>query len=85
MQKDPISNMHKMPASIVKEYAKQDVNLTFRLWKIFDKELDKVLYIKIKKDGSEEIKTCRNIFELETRLFPCLVDMKFKCAVTCAL
>jgi DNA polymerase I-like protein with 3'-5' exonuclease and polymerase domains len=22
--------------------------------------------------------TCRNIFELETRLFPCLVDMKFK-------
>ena len=75
MQKDPISNMHKMPASIVKEYAKQDVNLTFRLWKIFDKELDKVLYIKLKNNKEY---TCRNIFELETKLFPCLVDMKFK-------
>ena len=75
MQKDPMSNMHKMPASIVEEYAKQDVNLTFRLWKIFDKELDKVLYIKPENNAK---KTCRNIFELETRLFPCLVDMKFK-------
>ena len=75
MQKDPMSNMHKMPASIVKEYAEQDVNLTFRLWKIFDKELDKVLYIKPENNAK---KTCRNIFELETRLFPCLVDMKFK-------
>ena len=75
MQKDPMSNMHKMPASIVKEYAKQDVNLTFRLWKIFDKELDRVLYIKPENNAK---KTCRNIFELETRLFPCLVDMKFK-------
>ena len=26
--KDPMTNMHKLPASIVKEYAKQDVNLT---------------------------------------------------------
>ena len=25
--KDPMSNMHKLPASIVKDYAKQDVNL----------------------------------------------------------
>ena len=75
MQKDPMSNMHKMPASIVKEYAKQDVNLTFRLWKIFDKELDRVLYIKPENNAK---KTCRNIFELEIKLFPCLVDMKFK-------
>ena len=75
MQKDPISNMHKMPAFIVKEYAKQDVNLTFRLWKIFNKELDRVLYIKPENNAK---KTCRNIFELEIKLFPCLVDMKFK-------
>ena len=74
MQKDPMSNMHKLPSHVVKEYAKQDVNLTFRLWKIFDKQLDKVLHIK--KDGEQ--KSCRKIFELETRLFPCLVDMKFK-------
>ena len=74
MQKDPMSNMHKLPSHVVKEYAKQDVNLTLRLWNIFDKQLDKVLHIK--KDGEQ--KTCRKIFELETRLFPCLVDMKFK-------
>ena len=73
--KDPISNMHKLPASVVKEYAKQDVNLTLRLWKLFNTKLDEVLYTK---PENNEKKTCRNIFELETKLFPCLVDMKFK-------
>ena len=72
--KDPMTNMHKLPASIVKEYAKQDVNLTYKLWKLFDKKIDEVLYTK--DDGEQ--KTCRKIFELETRLFLCLVDMKFK-------
>ena len=89
--KDPMSNMHKLPASIVKDYAKQDVNLTLKLWKLFDQEFDKVLYTKYEedekgnklknKDGNFiilEEKTSRNIFELETKLFPCLVDMKFK-------
>ena len=66
--------MHKLPASIVKEYAKQDVNLTYKLWKLFDKKIDEVLYTK--DDGEQ--KTCRQIFELETKLFLCLVDMKFK-------
>ena len=74
MVKDPMSNMHKLPASIVKEYAKQDVNLTYKLWKLFDKKIDEVLYTK--DDGEQ--KTCRQIFELETKLFICLVDMKFK-------
>ena len=73
--KDPMTNMHRLPASIVKEYAKQDVSLTLRLWNLFNKKLDEVLYIK-PEDNSK--KTCRNIFELETKLFPCLVDMKFK-------
>jgi len=72
--KDPMTNMHKLPASIVKEYAKQDVNLTYKLWKLFDKKIDEVLYTK--DDGEQ--KTCRHIFELETKLFLCLVDMKFK-------
>ena len=89
--KDPMSNMHKLPASIVKDYAKQDVNLTLKLWKLFDQEFDKILYTKYEedeqgnklknKDGNfiiVEEKTSRNIFELETKLFPCLVDMKFK-------
>ena len=74
MVKDPMSNMHKLPSSIVKDYAKQDVDLTFKLWKLFNKKLDEVLYTK--ENGEQ--KTCRKIFELETKLFPCLVDMKFK-------
>jgi len=72
--KDPMTNMHKLPSSIVKDYAKQDVNLTYKLWKLFDKKIDEVLYTK--DDGEQ--KTCRQIFELETKLFLCLVDMKFK-------
>ena len=89
--KDPMTNMHKLPASIVKDYAKQDVDLTFKLWKLFNKKIDEVLYTKYDedengnrkkdKDGKDiiiEEKRSRKIFELETKLFPCLVDMKFK-------
>jgi len=89
--KDPMTNMHKLPASIVKDYDKQDVDLTFKLWKMFNKKFDEILYTKYKEDkngkrikdknGKDiiiEEKTSRNIFELETKLFPCLVDMKFK-------
>ena len=75
MVKDPMSNMHKLPSSVVKEYAKQDVNLTLKLWDIFNKKLDEVLYTN---PETKDKKTCRKIFELETKLFPCLVDMKFK-------
>ena len=77
--KDPMTSMHKLPYHLVKDYAEQDVNLTLKLWELFDtKHLDKVLYTKHNKDGSKEFKTCRKIFQLETKLFPCLVDMKFK-------
>lgn len=72
--KDPMTNMHKLPAYIVKDYAKQDVDLTYKLWNLFNKKIDEVLYTK--EDGEQ--KTCRKIFELETKLFLCLVDMKFK-------
>jgi len=76
--KDPMSNMHKLPYSLVKDYAEQDVNLTLKLWNLFEKKLDEVLYTKNNEDGSKDLKSCRKIFELETKLFPCLVDMKFK-------
>ena len=89
--KDPMSNMHKLPASIVKDYAKQDVDLTLKLWELFNEKFDEVLYTKYKEDEEGKIlkdekgnpiileeKTSRNIFELEKKLFPCLVDMKFK-------
>jgi len=72
--KDPMTNMHKLPAYIVKDYAKQDVDLTYKLWNLFNKKIDEILYTK--EDGEQ--KTCRKIFELETKLFLCLVDMKFK-------
>ena len=48
--KDPMTNMHKLPASIVKDYAKQDVDLTFKLWKMFNKKFDEILYTKYKED-----------------------------------
>ena len=73
--KDPMSNMHKLPHHLVKDYAEQDVNLTLKLWNLFEKKLDKVLYTD---PQTKKEKTCRRIFELETKLFPCLVDMKFK-------
>ena len=38
--KDPMTNMHKLPYSLVKDYAEQDVNLTLRLWNIFDVKLN---------------------------------------------
>jgi len=79
MIKDPMTSMHKLPYHLVKDYAEQDVNLTLKLWELFDtKHLDEILYTKHKEDGSKEFKTCRKIFQLETKLFPCLVDMKFK-------
>ena len=73
--KDPMSNMHRLPYHVVKDYAEQDVNLTLKLWELFEKKLDEVVYTD---SETNETKTCRKIFELETKLFPCLVDMKFK-------
>ena len=70
---DPMLNMHKLPYSLVKDYAEQDVNLTLRLWNIFEKIIKDPI-----KTESKNKKTLESIFDLETRLFPCLVDMRFK-------
>jgi DNA polymerase I-like protein with 3'-5' exonuclease and polymerase domains len=56
--------MWKLPAMYVGPYAEQDADLTLRLWNHFKLEL-------IKQELS-------SIFDLETRLFPCLLDMKTK-------
>ena len=37
--KDPMTNMHKLPASIVKEYAKQYVNLNYKLYCLVSKKI----------------------------------------------
>ena len=75
--KDPMTNMHNLSYDLVKDYAEQDVNLTLKLWNIFNKKLDREERVEV-GTTHEKIKTLRPIFELETKLFPCLVDMKFK-------
>jgi len=74
---DPMTNMHKLPYELVKEYAEQDVNLTLRLWRHFEKKLNQEEKVEI-GTPDEKVKTLKSIFELETALFPCLVDMRFK-------
>jgi len=72
--KDPLNNMHKLPYSLVKDYAEQDVKLTLKLWKVFEPKLKETVFV----NPQGEKKTLQKIFQLETDLFPCLVDMKFK-------
>ena len=60
---DPKSEMYKLPAMYVGEYAEQDAKLTLELWQEMKKQI-----------LMEEVSS---IFELETELFPCLVDMRF--------
>jgi len=60
---DPKSEMYKLPAMYVGEYAEQDAVLTLKLWQEMKKEII-----------SQDIE---DIFNLETELFPCLVDMRF--------
>ena len=45
--KDPMTNMHKLPASIVKEYAKQDVNLRTSYGNYLIKKLTKYYTLKM--------------------------------------
>ena len=61
---DPKSEMYKLPAMYVGSYAEKDAELTLELYKVLDKE--------IKNQRLEKI------FKLESDLFPCLIDMKFK-------
>jgi DNA polymerase I-like protein with 3'-5' exonuclease and polymerase domains len=60
---DAKAEMYKLPAIYVGAYAEKDAEITLELWK----ELQKEIY-------SQDIES---IFDLETDLFPCLVDMKF--------
>ena len=60
---DAKSEMYKLPAMYVGEYAEADAKLTLELWQEMKKEII-----------SQDIE---DIFNLETELFPCLVDMRF--------
>ena len=59
---DPKADMWRMPAMEVGAYAEKDAELTLKLWH------------KLKKIIVED--NLQDIFNLETDLFPCLVDMR---------
>ena len=61
---DPKKDMWRLPAMEVGTYAEKDAELTLKLWQRLQQELT-----------SQDLWT---IFTLETDLFPCLIDMKFK-------
>jgi len=61
---DAKSEMHKLPAMYVGAYAEKDAELTLELFKVLSREITK--------------QNLTEVFDLETRLFPCLIDMKFK-------
>lgn len=59
---DPKSEMYKLPALYVGEYAEKDAEITLALWQELKVEI-------LKQD-------LKAIFDMETELFPCLVEMK---------
>jgi len=60
---DPKSEMYKLPAMYVGEYAERDAEMTLELWQQMKQEI--------------QHQDIESIFDLETELFPCLVDMRF--------
>ena len=61
---DPKADMWRMPAMFVGQYAERDAESTLKLWQTLKREL-----------YNQEL---MDVFTLETNLFPCLVDMRFK-------
>ena len=61
---DAKSEMWKLPAMYVGKYAEKDAELTLSLFKKLSKEI--------------KAQDLTKVFDLETQLFPCLIDMKFK-------
>ena len=61
---NPKKEMWRLPAMHVGEYAEQDAVATLKLWERLQQEIT--------------AQDLWDIFNVETELFPCLVDMKFK-------
>ena len=61
---NPKAEMWRLPAPFVGEYAEKDAEITLKLWHALQHEISK--------------QDLWDVFNLETSLFPCLVDMKFK-------
>jgi len=60
---DPKGEMYKLPAMYVGQYAEKDAAITLQLWQYLKTEIT-----------NQDI---QSIFDMETELFPCLVDMRF--------
>ena len=61
---DAKAEMYKLPAIYVGAYAEKDAEITLELWQELKKEI--------------ALQDINSIMDMETELFPCLVDMKFK-------
>jgi DNA polymerase I-like protein with 3'-5' exonuclease and polymerase domains len=61
---DPKKDLWKLPSMFVGQYAERDAESTLKLWHEMKIEINKQDLV--------------DIFDMETKLFPCLVDMRFK-------
>ena len=61
---DPKKELWRLPAMFVGQYAERDAEATLKLWQRLHRELHDQELI--------------DIFRLETQLFPCLIEMRFK-------
>jgi len=61
---DPKKEMWRLPAMFVGQYAERDAEVTLKLWQRLHRELH-----------DQEL---MDVFQLETKLFPCLIEMRFK-------
>ena len=61
---NPKAEMWRLPAPFVGEYAEKDAEITLKLWHALQHEITK--------------QDLWDVFNMESNLFPCLVDMKFQ-------
>ena len=61
---DPKKEMWRLPAMFVGQYAERDAEVTLKLWQRLHREMH-----------DQEL---MDVFKLETKLFPCLIEMRFK-------
>jgi DNA polymerase I-like protein with 3'-5' exonuclease and polymerase domains len=61
---NPKKDLWKLPSMFVGQYAERDAESTLKLWHEMKIEINKQDLV--------------DIFDMETKLFPCLVDMRFK-------
>jgi DNA polymerase I-like protein with 3'-5' exonuclease and polymerase domains len=61
---DPKKDMWRLPSMFVGQYAERDAEATLKLWQKMELEI-----------AAQDL---HSVFNMETKLFPCLIDMRFK-------